>query len=72
MDELVVRAGRLEKPAYFDRVGKGALSLVGQERCGHDLKRYCAFILTTDLEVVMVGEGLGVALEASQSLRRQR
>lgn len=44
MDELVVRAGRLEKPDYFDRVGKGALSIVGQERCRHNLKSYCAFI----------------------------
>lgn len=25
MDELVVRAGRLEKPADFDRVGKGGV-----------------------------------------------
>lgn len=28
--------------------------------------------LTTDLEIVMVGVGLGVTLEDSKSLRRQR
>lgn len=39
MDELVVRAGILEKPGSFDRAGKGALSLVGQERGDHDIMR---------------------------------
>lgn len=42
MDELVVRAGRFEKPGRFDRVGNAALGLVGQERCDHDLKSCCA------------------------------
>lgn len=44
MDELVVRAGRLEKIGYFDRVGKGTLSLVGQDRYDHDLEICCSFI----------------------------